>query len=152
MLFRSSIQRAIDGLEVRFLANDDPSFTFVLMADLPDAHSEHAQGDEQIISVAAEQIQVLNDRHSRGGEKPFALFFRSRMWNPNEGVWMAWERKRGKIEELNRYLLGEGETSLRLVAGEESRLKGVRYVITLDSDSQLSRDVAKKLKIGRAHV
>lgn len=141
----ASIQRAIDGLEVRFLANDDPSFTFVLMADLPDAHSEHAQGDEQIISVAAEQIQVLNDRHSRGGEKPFALFFRSRMWNPNEGVWMAWERKRGKIEELNRYLLGEGETSLRLVAGEESRLKGVRYVITLDSDSQLSRDVAKKL-------
>ena len=141
----ASIQRAIDGLEVRFLANDDPSFTFVLMADLPDARSEHAQGDEQIISVAAEQIEVLNARHSRNGEKPFALFFRSRLWNPSEGVWMAWERKRGKIEELNHYLLGEGETSLKCIAGDESRLKGVRYVITLDSDSQLSRDVAKKL-------
>ncbi len=141
----ASIQRAIDGLEVRFLANDDPSFTFVLMADLPDARSEEAPGDQQIISVAAEQIEVLNQRHSRNGEKPFALFFRTRSWNPGEGVWMAWERKRGKLEELNRYLLGEGDTSLKLIVGDESRLKGVKYVITLDSDSQLSRDVAKKL-------
>jgi cellobiose phosphorylase len=141
----ASIQRAIDGLEVRFLANDDPSFTFVLMADLPDARSEEAPGDQQIISVAAEQIEVLNQRHSRNEEKPFALFFRTRMWNPGEGVWMAWERKRGKLEELNRYLLGEEDTSLKLIVGDESRLKGVKYVITLDSDSQLSRDVAKKL-------
>ncbi len=147
----ASIQRAIDGLEVRYLANDDSSFTFVLMADLPDARSEHAQGDQQILSVAAEQIEILNERHSRNGEKPFALFFRSRQWNPSEGVWMAWERKRGKLEELNRYLLGDSGTSLNFMAGSESRLKGVRYVITLDSDSQLSRDVAKKLVATISH-
>lgn len=147
----ASIQRAIDGLEVRFLANDDPSFTFVLMADLPDARTEHAQGDQQIISVAAEQIQALNERHSSKGEMPFALFFRSRRWNPSEGVWMAWERKRGKLEELNRYLLGDTETSLQLVRGDASRLQGVRYVITLDSDSQLSRDVAKRLVATISH-
>lgn len=141
----ASIQRAIDGLEVRFLANDDQSFTFVLMADLPDSNFEQAQGDQQIISVAAEQIEILNQRHSRNGEKPFALFFRSRMWNSSEGVWMAWERKRGKIEELNRYLLGAQDTSLKLIVGDAARLQGVKYVITLDSDSQLSRDVAKKL-------
>lgn len=147
----ASIQRAIDGLEVRFLANDDLSFTFVLMADLPDARTEHAQGDAQILSVAAEQIEILNQRHSKHGEKPFALFFRSRQWNPSEGVWMAWERKRGKLEELNRYLLGDTTTSLSFQAGDESRLKNVRYVITLDSDSQLSRDVAKKLVATISH-
>jgi len=147
----ASIQRAIDGLEVRFLATDDPVFTFVLMADLPDARSEHAQGDQQIVATASAEIEVLNRRHSRNGEQRFALFFRSRKWNQGEGVWMAWERKRGKLEELNRYLLGETDTTLRLVVGDQERLKGVRYVITLDSDSQLSRDVAKKLVATISH-
>lgn len=141
----TSIQKAIDGLEIRFLANDDPSLLFVLMADLPDARTEHTSMDDEIIRVAAEGIETLNRRHSAEGGKRFILFFRSRVWNPSEGVWMAWERKRGKLEELNRFLLGKTNTTLQLVVGDAQQLKGVRYVITLDSDSQLSRDVAKKL-------
>ncbi len=141
----TSIQKAIDGLEVRFLANDDESLLFVLMADLPDARAEHSPGDEEIIRVAAEGIETLNRRHGHHDTKRFFLFFRSRVWNPSEGVWMAWERKRGKLEELNRLLLGETNTTLQLIVGDAEQLKGVKYVITLDSDSQLSRDVAKKL-------
>ncbi len=147
----ASIQRAIDGLEVRFLSNDDPAFTYALMADLPDARSEHSPGDVQIVQAAKEGIDALNALHCAQGPKRFAVFFRKRMWNPGEGVWMAWERKRGKIEELNRYLLGHGETSLHLAAGDPEQLKGIRYVITLDSDSQLCRDVAKKLVATIAH-
>ncbi len=147
----SSIQRAIDGLEVRFLGNDDPAFLYVLMADLPDSRSEHSQGDEEIIRLAAEGIETLNRRHGQGHDKRFLLFFRSRVWNPSEGVWMAWERKRGKIEELNRLLLGDTNTSLHLHVGKLTQLSGVRYVITLDSDSQLSRDVAKKLVATISH-
>jgi cyclic beta-1,2-glucan synthetase len=147
----ASIQRAIDGLEVRFLANDDPAFTFVLMADLPDAQSEHTAQDEEIIGAARDAIETLNRRHADPVTPRFMLFFRSRKWNPSEGVWMAWERKRGKIEELNRYLRGDTTTSLQLIAGSPELLKGVRYVITLDSDSQLSRDVGKKLVATLAH-
>ncbi len=147
----ASIQRAIDGLEVRFLANDDPAFTFVLMADLPDATSEHAPQDEEIIGAAREAINTLNRRHSNSSHPRFMLFFRSRRWNPSEGVWMAWERKRGKIEELNRYLRGDTQTSLQLIVGIPEHLVGVRYIITLDSDSQLSRDVGKKLVATIAH-
>ncbi|MFN5061439.1 MAG: GH36-type glycosyl hydrolase domain-containing protein [Pseudomonadota bacterium] len=147
----SSIQRAIDGLEIRFLGNDDPAFTFVLMADLPDAASEHTPIDEQIIKVAADGIETLNRRHASGIGPRFLLFFRSRQWNPGEGVWMAWERKRGKIEELNRYLLGDKNTSLKLIVGATEQLEGVRYVITLDSDSQLARDVGKKLVATISH-
>ncbi len=147
----TSIQRAIDGLEVRFLSNDDPAFTFSLMADLPDTRSEHSPGDAQIVQAAKEGIEALNRLHCPHGPKRFALFFRKRLWNAGEGVWMAWERKRGKIEELNRYLLGHGETTLQLVEGDPEQLKGVRYVITLDSDSQLCRDVARKLVATIAH-
>jgi cyclic beta-1,2-glucan synthetase len=147
----TSIQRAIDGLEVRFLSNDDPAFTYALMADLPDARSEHSPGDAQIVQAAKEGIEALNALHCADGPKRFAVFFRKRMWNPGEGVWMAWERKRGKIEELNRYLLGHGETSLEMAAGDPEHLKGIRYVITLDSDSQLSRDVAQKLVATISH-
>ncbi len=146
-----SVQRAIDGLEVRFLANDDPAFTYVLMADLPDARTEHSALDESIVSTAAAGIEVLNQRHAGGGAKRFLLFFRSRLWNENEGAWMAWERKRGKLEELNRLLLGDTSTTLQLVVGKPEQLRDIRYVITLDSDSQLSRDVAKKLVATISH-
>ncbi len=147
----ASIQRAIDSIEVRFLANDDAAFTFVLMADLPDASSEHTSQDQEIIRAAQEAIETLNRRHAEPNHPRFLLFFRSRQWNPGEGVWMAWERKRGKIEELNRYLRGDTSTSLQLVVGKPEQLSGVRYVITLDSDSQLSRDVGKKLVATISH-
>jgi cyclic beta-1,2-glucan synthetase len=146
-----SVQRAIDGLEVRFLANDDPAFTFVLMADLPDARTETTSLDDSIINTAVEAIETLNKRHANGGARRFLLFFRSRLWNPHESAWMAWERKRGKLEELNRYLLGDTTTTLKLFVGDHEQLQGVKYVITLDSDSQLSRDVAKKLVATLSH-
>ena len=146
-----SIQRAIDGLEVRFLGNDDPAFTFVLMADLPDAPSEHAPQDREIINTAREGIETLNRRHASGDSPRFLLFFRSRQWNSSEGVWMAWERKRGKIEELNKILKGDQSTSLKLIVGKPEQLEGIRYVITLDSDSQLARDIGKKLVATISH-
>jgi cyclic beta-1,2-glucan synthetase len=146
-----SIQRAIDGLEVRFLGNDDPAFTYVLMADLPDAATEHTDQDQGIINAAAEGIEILNRRHASSGNPRFLLFFRSRQWNPNEGVWMAWERKRGKIEELNRLLQGDQNTSLKLVVGLPEQLHVAKYVITLDSDSQLARDIGKKLVATISH-
>ncbi len=141
----SSIQRAIDGLEVRFLANDDPSFTYVLMADLPDATSEHIAVDEELVGIAQDGINVLNLRHASNGPLRFALFFRKRLWNAGEQKWMAWERKRGKIEELNRFLLGDDSTTLQLMIGDPTAIRRARYIITLDSDTALSRDVAKKL-------
>jgi len=147
----SSIQRAIDGLEVRFLANDDSAFTYVLMADLPDASSQHTPLDEEIIGIAKDGIDTLNLRHASTGPIRFALFFRQRLWNQSEQKWMAWERKRGKIEELNRFILGDSSTTLQLIVGDASILRNARYIITLDSDTHLTRDVAKKLVATISH-
>jgi cyclic beta-1,2-glucan synthetase len=147
----SAVAATVENLEVRYLANSDEAYTFALMADLPDAKSEETVGDAAILDAASQAIQDLNARHPREGAPRFTLFFRHRLWNPNENRWMAWERKRGKIEELNRFLLGASDTTLQLLVGSAGQFSGVKYVVTLDSDSQLPRDSVSKLIATIAH-
>jgi len=146
-----SIESAIERLEIRFLGNEDPAFTYVLMADLPDARTESAPSDEHLVRTAIASIEALNARYISDGPARFLLFFRKRLWNEREGKWMGWERKRGKVEELNRFLLGKQDTTLTLHVGTREQLIGTKFVITLDSDSQLPRDTAKKLVATIAH-
>src|SRR5204863_8143736 len=100
--------------------------------------------DQEILDAARSGIAALNARHADGGSR-FFLFHRARQWNPREGQWMGWERKRGKIEEFNRLLRGATDTSFAVQVGDLSVLPEVRYCITLDSDTRLPRDVAREL-------
>ncbi len=84
------------------------------------------------------------------GNGPFYLLHRRRQWNEQEGVWMGWERKRGKLEQFNQALRGDS-TAFSTIVGDQSRLQGVKYVISLDSDTQLPRDSARKLVATMAH-
>src|SRR5712692_4942881 len=95
--------------------------------------------------VAKAGIAALNAKHGEGRTDRFFLFHRVRQWNPREGLFMGWERKRGKLEELNRLLRGAEDTSFRAEVGDLSILPHVRYVITLDSDTRLPREVARTL-------
>ena len=113
--------------------------------------------DDALLETALAGIERLNARYSKAKSKDkkkddlprFYLFHRRRRWNPAEGKWMGWERKRGKLHELNRLLRGAQDTSFVVQTGDQSQLAGVRYVITLDADTQLPRDVARRL-IGTA--
>ena len=64
---------------------------------------------------------------------------------------MGWERKRGKLEELNRVLRGAEDTTFTVVTAPAALLRSIRYVITLDADTQLPREVARKLVAAIAH-
>ena len=90
-------------------------------------------------------IEALNAKHADGRTDRFFLFHRARQWNAQEGLWMGWERKRGKIEEFNRLLRGATDTSFVVHVGDVSVLPSVRYCITLDSDTRLPRDAARQL-------
>ncbi|HHW13435.1 MAG TPA: glycosyl transferase family 36, partial [Firmicutes bacterium] len=138
-------------LEVHRLANPGPNLHFALLADLPDAPSPELPQDDEIIATALRRIVELNLRYPAAEGSSFYLFTRRRQWNPSEGVWMAWERKRGNLTEFNALLCGSAETSFTLVAGDTSILPAVRYVITLDADTQLPRDTAVKLVGTLAH-
>jgi len=135
----------VEHIEVLALGNLDPRIHFALLSDFTDAPAADAPEDAAILAAARAGIADLNARRGDGRGDRFFLLHRSRRWNPGEGVWMGWERKRGKIEELNRLLRGAPGTTFTVTEGELSVLPRVRYVITLDSDTRLPRDAARKL-------
>ena len=143
-----SVERVNDlvaHLEVQALGNLDPYIHFAILSDFRDAPSETQPRDDEILSAARAGIEALNRRHGNGRADRFFLFHRLRQWNEREGLWMGWERKRGKIEEFNRLLRGATDTSFGLHVGDLAVLPHVRYCITLDSDTRLPRDAARQL-------
>ena len=144
----SQVEHLIERIEVHFLANQDEHIYFALLGDFPDSTTPEEANDALLLSTAQSGIDDLNRRH--GGNR-FHLFHRKRVWNESEGKWMGWERKRGKLEEFNRLLRGAQNTTFIVRTADSDFLKSVRYVITLDSDTQLPRDVARKLVGAAAH-
>ena len=143
-----SVDRArelVAHVEVQALGNLDPHIHFALLSDFKDAGTETLPLDSKILAAATDAIKTLNAKHSNGGPDRFFLFHRTRQWNEQEGLWMGWERKRGKIEEFNRLLRGATDTSFVLTVGDPAILPQVRYCITLDSDTRLPRDAARQL-------
>jgi cyclic beta-1,2-glucan synthetase len=132
-------------LEVQALGNVDPHIHFAILSDFRDAPTETLPRDSEILDAARAGIDALNARHAAERRDRFFLFHRHRQWNPGEGRWMGWERKRGKIEEFNRLLRGATDTSFEVAVGDLSVLRHVRYCITLDSDTRLPRDAGKQL-------
>jgi cyclic beta-1,2-glucan synthetase len=142
----SQVHELVERLEVHFLANQDPRIYYALLGDFSDADAEEMPNDSPLLSVAQSGIDALNQKHGGGR---FHLFHRRRQWNAGEHRWMGWERKRGKLEEFNRLLRGLPNTSFVVRTADDALLKSIRYVITLDTDTQLPRDVARRL-IGAA--
>ncbi|HXG88325.1 MAG TPA: glucoamylase family protein [Vicinamibacterales bacterium] len=141
----SQVTALIEHLEVVALGNLDPRIHFALLSDFADALSRETAGDEEMLATARHGIEALNARYGDGRNDRFYLFHRVRRWNAPEEVWMGWERKRGKIEEFNRLLRGATDTTFDVQVGDVSILPHVRYCITLDADTLLPRDSARKL-------
>ena len=146
----SAIQSQLSRLEIHYLGNTDANLRFSLLTDFSDAPRQSMPEDAEYIDIVARGVEELNRRH---GEGHFFLFHRDRMWSESEQRWIGWERKRGKLEQLNQYLIGEPTPELEgfLHAGDRAQLKGIRFVITLDADTQLLRDTARRMIETLAH-
>ncbi len=144
MLARSaSAAVLLERLELHYLANPDPNLRFALLTDFTDAPRETLPQDEGLIDDAIERIRALNQKYSNGGTDIFFLFHRHRLWNEAQGCWMGWERKRGKLLEFNRLLRGARDTSYAVLSADPATLPRIRFVITLDADTQMPRDAAE---------
>ncbi|HYO85863.1 MAG TPA: glucoamylase family protein [Dermatophilaceae bacterium] len=139
------VEEMVELLEVHFLANSFGEVYFALVTDWADSDVERTDADQELLEHVQRRVGELNERHGYR----FFLFHRERRWNPAEGVWMGWERKRGKLEELNRLLRGAKDTSFMAVEG---RLPGrFQYILTLDSDTRLPREAARRLVAKISH-
>ena len=149
-----AVKEQVDRLEIHFLANPDGDLRFALLSDWVDAPSESLPGDDELLAAAADGIERLNQRHgpAPGGSERFFLFHRKRVWNESQGKWMGWERKRGKLQELNRFLRGDSNTTFIPAGGRHpEEIPGVRYVITLDADTRVPRGAVARLVGTMAH-
>ncbi|MFO0850629.1 MAG: hypothetical protein U0871_19035 [Gemmataceae bacterium] len=139
-----------ERLELHYLANPDPQLRFALLTDWSDAPTETAPTDAGLVQAAVDAIRRLNERYFPGEEPRFFLFHRRRLFNPAEGVWMGWERKRGKLDEFNRLLRGANDTTYAFQTCDAAKLNA-RFVLTLDADTVLPRDAARRLVGTLAH-
>jgi cyclic beta-1,2-glucan synthetase len=152
MLVRpESAAMLLERLEIHYLANPDPQLRFALLTDFADAPQQHMPEDDGYVRDALERVAALNARHAAGGPDKFFLFHRRRTWNPVQGCWMGWERKRGKLSEFNHLLRGDRGTSYAATSADPGTLPHTRFVITLDADTQMPRDTAQRLVGTLAH-
>lgn len=145
------IENLAEALEVRFLANRDENLHFALLTDFRDAREETIPEDDPLLRLTRKRIEELNEKYRRAKGDTFFLFHRPRRWNPQERMWMGYERKRGKLADLNSLLRGGSRDCFSLVVGETTDFSNVKYVITLDTDTQLPRDSAWQFVGTMAH-
>lgn len=148
---RAYIDELVEALEIRFLANREANLHFGLLTDFVDADTEFRPEDDDLLKWTKGRIEALNEQYSRSEEAIFFLFHRPRRWNPSEQKWMGYERKRGKLSALNAFIRGRSEGEFSLVIGKTDVLRQVKYVITLDSDTQLPRESVWKFIATMAH-
>jgi cellobiose phosphorylase len=147
----AGVDAMLEGIEIRYLSNPDPRLVFALLTDFADADQESLPGDGALLDRLAEGINALNARHGFAEGETFMLFHRPRRLNEAEGVWMGWERKRGKLDEFNRLLAptdaehDEAVAAFSAVVAQRERLFEVKHVITLDSDTELPRGSAAQM-------
>jgi cyclic beta-1,2-glucan synthetase len=151
------VREAAATLETAFLGNGGDHVAFAMVTDLADADAEEAPGDAALLAAARRAVADLSARHGGTAGGAFVLVHRPRRWNEREGRWMGWERKRGKLVELDRLLLrlagdaDAGPTTCEVVEGDVERLRGARYVVTLDADTVLPPGAAASLVAVLAH-
>ena len=147
-----SIADVLDSLQLHYLANRDTNLRLALLTDHADADCEHLPGDDELVAAASAGIRALNDTYApQAGGDLFFLFHRPRRWNPAERCWMGYERKRGKLNEFNHFLLGGNREPFDTIVGDVERLRDTRFVITLDTDTQLPPGSAWRLIGAMAH-
>ncbi|SNS17499.1 Cellobiose phosphorylase [Anaerovirgula multivorans] len=139
---KNRAKEIIRQMEIFYLANKEENLFFALAGDYRDADQREQPEDKVIIEAGIAETKRLNEKY---GKDIFYFFHRERRFCQKQKKWMGWERKRGALVELNELLLGGKGTSYSTVTGNISNLKDAKYVITIDADTQLPIDTAKKL-------
>ncbi len=140
---RDTIDDLVRALEVHHLSNPKGDMSFALLSDWPDSPHERTAEDDELLAYARAEVAELTERYAHDERTRFFVLHRTRLFNPGEGVWMGWERKRGKLMELNALLRGETDTTF--LPADSPLPHDVKYIMTLDADTRITRDAVTRL-------
>ena len=147
----AEVKSLLKQVELHFLRSQDEHLYFALLTDLPDTRQPPTSGVDPLVTQVTAGIDALNEKYHRETSGPFYLFHRDPQWNPHEERWMGWERKRGKLHQLNLLLRGGAKTAFSVQTGDLEVLPEIKYIITLDADTLMPREAAHRLVATLAH-
>ncbi|MCX6131572.1 MAG: cyclic beta 1-2 glucan synthetase, partial [Proteobacteria bacterium] len=149
LINRRNIENLLESIEVHYLANRDENLHFALLTDFADSNQQSCPEDKELLEQVQHGILALNAKYPKQTNEIFCLFHRNRSWNDLDKIWMGHERKRGKLEALNAYLRKVNHEPFFSLTIEN--LAYIKFVITLDTDTQMPRDAARKMIATLAH-
>ena len=149
---KEKVKELFAKAEVYYLANKSPNLYFTILGDCSESCKEKEEFDQEIVEEGKKQVEKLNKRYAKQEEKIFNFVYRKREWNKNENAFLGWERKRGYLNRFNKYLLGQNVKDFMINTIEQDKIPRIKYIITLDSDTDLSLNTAFELVGAMSHV
>ena len=147
---KEKVAQMFKNLEVYYLANKSENLYFTLLGDCSESSMQEEKFDEEVIQEGLRQVEKLNKKYENQKFPIFNFIYRKREWNEKEGSYLGWERKRGMLNQLNQYIL-QGKNPFRINTIPET-LKNIKYIITLDADTDLVLNSALELVGAMAHI
>ncbi len=151
---KEKVQELMRKLEVFYLANQSENIYFTLLGDCSESTQRQEEVDLEIMKEGEELVKSLNTKYEQKQDQMpiFSFIYRKRVWNEKEGSYLGWERKRGMITQFNDYLLGKIRNPFRVNTLENQFKEKIKYIITLDADTDLVLNSAFELVGAMAHV
>ena len=157
---KEKVKEMMKNLEIYYLANKSENIYFALLGDCSESNKKQEEFDKEVIEEGLKQAKILNDKYSSNNIPIFNFFYRERIWNEKEESYLGWERKRGLLNQFNEYILGHQKNPFFINTIEENpnneeikrELKKIKYVITLDADTDLVLNSAFELVGAMAHI
>ena len=143
------VKRIFEKLEVYYLANKSENIYCTALGDCTSSSKEKDENDIEIINTGVYEVERLNKKY---GKNLFNFIYRKRVWNDKEKTYMGWERKRGLLTELNQFLQNKNSKNTFLTNTLEKTDFKIKYIITLDGDTELTLNSGIELIEAMAHI
>ena len=151
---KEKVQELMKKLEIFYLANQSDNIYFTLLGDCSESDKRQEEFDTEVMQEGERLVELFNEKYKQDENKMpiFSFIYRKRVWNEKEGAYLGWERKRGMMTQFNDYLLGKIRNPFRINTLEKQPKEKIKYIITLDADTDLVLNSAFELVGAMAHI
>ena len=149
---KEKVQELFKKMEVFYLANKSENLYFAVLGDCSESNTQDEKFDKEVIDEGLKQVNKLNEKYENQDFPIFHFIYRERKYNKSEDKYLGWERKRGLLTQFNEYILKHEKNKFKINTINQENLPKIKYVITLDSDTDLVLNTAFELVGTMAHI